>query len=80
MIGDDYCRYERFLNRHRAGGGVNPDHAAKWKALGMGPEERDDMLVGLITEINLYVVNPPKATCKDGTITRYYCEWTSISY
>lgn len=61
-------------------GGVNPDHAAKWKALGMGPEERDDMLVGLITATNLYVVNPPKATCKDGTITRYYCEWTSISY
>lgn len=61
-------------------GGINPDNAAKWTALGMGPNDKDNLLNGLITATNLYVVNPPLATCKDGTTSRYYCEWTSIRY
>jgi hypothetical protein len=61
-------------------GGVNPDSAVKWTGLGMGPEDKDNMLDGLINSSNLYVVNPPTATCKDGTKSKYYCQWSSISY
>jgi hypothetical protein len=64
-------------------GGINPDNAKKWTDLGMGPEQNDNanpMFKGLITASNLYVVNPPEATCKDGTKSRYFCEWTSIRY
>lgn len=61
-------------------GGINPDNAAQWRELGMGPDEPDNLLNGLITSTNLYVVNPPEATCKNGVKSRYYCEWTSILY
>ncbi len=61
-------------------GGINPDNAAKWTSLGMGPDDKNNMLDGLVTANNLYVVNPPVATCKDGKTIRYYCDWTSIRY
>jgi hypothetical protein len=61
-------------------GGINPRNAAKWTELGMGPTEKDNLLDGLITASNLYVVNPPLATCKNGDISRYYCQWASIKY
>jgi hypothetical protein len=61
-------------------GGINPDNAAKWTALGMGPDEKDTLLNGLITSTNLYVVNPPTVTCKDGLASKYFCQWTSARY
>ena len=61
-------------------GGINPDNAIKWTDLGMGPDEKDDMLDGLLTASNIYVVNPPEATCKNGQKSRFYCEWTSVRY
>lgn len=61
-------------------GGINPDSAKKWTDLGMGPAEKDNLLDGLLTASNIYVVNPPVATCKDGSTSRFYCEWTSIRY
>lgn len=61
-------------------GGANPDNAKKWTDLGLGPKEKDNMLDGLITASNLYVVDPPVGTCTDGTKSKYYCEWKSIQY
>lgn len=61
-------------------GGVNPINAAEWTKLGMGPNDPDNLLDGLITANNLYVVDPPLATCKNGTVSQYYCQWTSIRY
>jgi hypothetical protein len=61
-------------------GGINPDNAEKWANLGMGPTEKDNMLDGLVTKNNLYVVDPPTVKCTDGTTSKYFCEWTSASY
>lgn len=61
-------------------GGVNPISAAKWSDLHMGPSYKDDLLDGLITESNMFVVNPPQLTCRDGSISRFYCEWSGASY
>ncbi len=61
-------------------GGANPEAAQIWTNLGMGPDEKDNMLDGLVNSQNLYVVDPPTATCKDGTTSKNYCEWTSIKY
>lgn len=62
-------------------GGINPDNAQKWKDLGMGPDlGGNDLLKGLITKDNLYVVDPPTVTCTDGSLSKYYCKWTSASY
>ncbi|MDQ5885773.1 MAG: hypothetical protein QG628_170 [Patescibacteria group bacterium] len=61
-------------------GGVNPLTAATWKTLAMGPEYDDDLLDGLITANNMYVVNPPNLTCRDGSISKFYCEWSNASY
>lgn len=64
-------------------GGINPDNAKKWTELGMGPNDTsftNNMFNGLITESNLYVVNPPVANCTNGTKSRYYCDWTSVAY
>lgn len=61
-------------------GGVNPDSGAMWKNLAMGPEHKDDLLEGLINSGNLYVVDPPTLTCKDGSTSKNYCEWTHAAY
>lgn len=61
-------------------GGVNPDHKAKWIQLGMGPEYADNLLDGLVTKDNLYVVDPPQASCADGKTSKYFCKWISIKY
>lgn len=61
-------------------GGVNPLTAAKWKNLAMGPEYDDDLLDGLVTANNVYVVNPPLLTCRDGSKSRFYCEWSNAVY
>lgn len=61
-------------------GGANPDNAKKWTDLGLGPNEKDNMLDGLITTSNLYVVDPPVATCTDGSKSKYYCDWVSAKY
>ena len=61
-------------------GGANPDNAKKWTDLGLGPEQKDNLLDGLVTASNLYVVDPPVATCIDGTKSKYYCDWKSIQY
>ncbi len=62
-------------------GGVNPDNATQWKNLGVGPEyAADNLLKGLITSSNLYVVDPPTLTCADGTTSKNFCPWTAASY
>lgn len=61
-------------------GGVNPLTAAIWKTLAMGPEYDDNLLDGLITASNMYVVNPPNLTCRDGSVSKFYCEWSSATY
>ncbi len=61
-------------------GGVNPDNAKKWTDLGLGPNEKDNLLDGLITASNLYVVDPPVGTCTDGTQSKYYCDWSKAQY
>lgn len=61
-------------------GGVNPLTAATWKTLSMGPEYKDDLLDGLITANNVYVVDPPTLTCRDGSVSKFYCEWSSATY
>jgi hypothetical protein len=61
-------------------GGVNPLTAATWKTLAMGPEYDDDLLDGLITANNVYVVDPPTLTCRDGSVSKFYCEWSSATY
>ena len=64
----------------QSSGGVNPDSGAMWKNLAMGPEYSDDLLTGLVNKNNLYVVDPPTLTCKDGSTSKNYCEWTSAKY
>lgn len=61
-------------------GGLNPQHAEKWKNLAMGPEQKDDLLAGLVTSTNLYVVDPPTLTCADGSKSKNYCKWTAAKY
>ncbi len=62
-------------------GGINPENAQKWKNLGITPEDSsNDLLKGLITSENLYVVDPPTVTCADGSTSKHYCKWTSASY
>ena len=61
-------------------GAVNPIARQQWAELGIDSYDDSNLLDGLITSTNLYVVNPPLATCKDGTTSRYYCEWTSTRY
>jgi hypothetical protein len=62
-------------------GGVNPDNAAKWKSLALGPDlGGNDLLKGLINRSNLYVVEPPTVQCADGTTSKNYCKWLSASY
>lgn len=71
-------------NGERAGvqvvGGVNPNHAKMWQDLGLGPEYKDDLLNGLITRDNLYVVEPPTLECANGKTSKYFCDWLSASY
>lgn len=61
-------------------GAVNPRAAAIFREVGMGPEYPDNLLDGLITATNLYVVDPPTLTCQDGSKSKYFCKWTSASY
>lgn len=61
-------------------GGVNPLTAAKWKNLALGPEYDDNLLDGLVTANNVYVVIPPLLTCRDGSKSRFYCEWSNAVY
>lgn len=62
-------------------GGINPDNAQKWKELGMGPDlGGNDLLKGLITKDNLYVVDLPTVTCVDGSTSRYFCKWVTAKY
>lgn len=80
----DYGLLVADTNGARAGlqmaGGANPDNAKKWTDLGLGPNEKDNLLDGLITASNLYVVDPPTGTCTDGTKSKYYCDWTTAQY
>lgn len=62
-------------------GGINPESATKWKSVAMGPENKDNLLDGLITKQNLYVVEPPTLTCPDENKTsKFYCKWTKAVY
>lgn len=61
-------------------GGINPENAAKWTALGLGPNDGKNLLEGLITENNLHVVEPPTVTCINGTTSKYSCKWVSAQY
>lgn len=61
-------------------GGANPDNAKKWTDLGLGPNEKDNLLDGLVTASNLYVVDPPVGDCTDGTKSKYYCDWKTARY
>lgn len=61
-------------------GSANPIARQQWASVGMDSDDDQFILEGLITKTNLYVVNPPQVTCKDGSITRYFCEWTSARY
>lgn len=62
-------------------GGINPESRTKWESLAMGPEYKDNLLDGLLTKENMYVVEPPKLTCPDENITsKFYCKWTEAKY
>ncbi len=60
--------------------GINPDSATQWDEVGMGAEYNSGMLDGLITASNLYVVDPPTATCQNGVKSKYFCQWSAMSY
>ncbi|HMS32330.1 MAG TPA: hypothetical protein PKA29_03615, partial [Candidatus Saccharibacteria bacterium] len=81
--------------------GINPDHQALWESLGMGSEysnngdlRNEKMFEGLFNGTNMHVIEPPVATCSDGTQSQYYsnlaitdmtgianeCKWTSVQY
>lgn len=62
-------------------GGINPASATKWNNLAMGPTYKDDLLDGLITASNVYVVDPPDLTCLDKpSPSKFYCDWTDAQY
>lgn len=61
-------------------GAANPTARQQWASVGMDSEDDDMILEGLITKTNLYVVEPPSLTCNDGTVSKYYCRWTSAKY
>jgi len=71
-------------NGERAGlqlaGAANPTARAQWASVGMDSEEDTQLLQGLVTKTNLYVVAPPTVTCKDGSLSKYFCKWTSARY
>ncbi len=71
------------------GGGVgfqvagteNPDSRQKWNELGLyNDSDSANLLDGLVQQSDLFVVEPPTVTCKDGRITKYYCRWTTATY
>ncbi|MCA9342926.1 hypothetical protein KC950_02865 [Candidatus Saccharibacteria bacterium] len=61
-------------------GSENPDSRSKWEQLGFTKQNVGGFLRGLITEENLYVVEPPTVICNDGSITKYHCSWIQAYY
>lgn len=61
-------------------GAVNPDTRKQWESLGLTSDKDEDLLDGLITSSNLYVIDTPTLTCKDGSKSKYYCDWTKAAY
>lgn len=61
-------------------GSANPKTKEKWQSLGMSDEVDNSLLDGLVTSSNIYVVDTPTVTCKDGSKSKYYCRWTTASY
>jgi hypothetical protein len=81
--------------------GINSAHQTIWESLGMGPEysnggdlRNEKMFEGLFNGTNMHVVEPPVATCNDGSESKYYsnlnitditgivnqCNWVSAEY
>lgn len=62
-------------------GSVNPAARQLWAEVGVDSEsDGQDILDGLITATNLYVVEPPTVTCLNGATSKYYCPWTKATY
>ncbi len=61
-------------------GSANPVARQQWASVGLDTDDDKYLLEGLITKSNLYVVNPPQLTCLDGSVTRYFCDWTTARY
>lgn len=61
-------------------GAVNPVARQQWADLGLDSGYNDDLLHGLVTKDNLYVVEPPTVTCIDGSKSKHFCRWSSATY
>lgn len=61
-------------------GAANPTARQQWASVGMDSEDDELILEGLITKTNLYVVEPPSQTCSNGSVSKYFCQWTSAKY
>lgn len=51
-----------------------------WNQLGVTQESDDNILSGLFTDKNIYVLDSPTNNCIDGTQSKYYCPYRSSRY
>lgn len=61
-------------------GGMSAKNRALWQELGISSEKDNNLLHGLFTEDNIYVVDPPTNQCVDGTKSKFYCAYTASKY
>jgi len=61
-------------------GAHNPKSKNLWNQMGINTEADSNILDGLITANNMYVVAPPTNNCIDGTKSSYFCKYLSSQY
>ena len=61
-------------------GAHNPKAKEIWSRLGIKTEGDRNLLDGLMTENNMYVVAPPVNDCIDGTKSTYFCKYLTSQY
>lgn len=61
-------------------GAHNPRAKELWSALGINTEVDNNLLNGLMTATNMYVVAPPTNNCIDGSQSTYFCKYLSSQY
>ncbi len=66
--------------RVQVAGVLSEKNKALWNQLGITQDSDDNILKGLLTPSNIYVVDTPTNNCTNGTKSKYYCPYTSSLY
>ncbi len=61
-------------------GGMSDKNRKLWEELGITDKKDDNILHGLFTQDNIYVVEPPVNNCVNGKKSKFYCKYTSSKY